>query len=65
MEESQFAFDVFLSHSAKDKDVVRPIAERLRGMGCGFGLMSGNMKCWFAHGKAKYETNSKTGIFGV
>jgi small GTP-binding protein len=29
----QFAFDVFLSHSSKDKDVVRPLAERLRSDG--------------------------------
>src|ERR1700716_3309322 len=26
----QFSFDVFLSHSSRNKDVVRPIAERLR-----------------------------------
>ena len=26
----QFSFDVFLSHSSKDKDTVRAIAERLR-----------------------------------
>src|SRR5260370_8171668 len=26
----QFSFDVFLSHSSKDKAVVRPLAERLR-----------------------------------
>src|SRR4051794_37437117 len=26
----QFSFDVFLSHSAKDKSIVRPLAERLR-----------------------------------
>jgi hypothetical protein len=26
----EFQFDVFLSHSAKDKAVVRPLAERLR-----------------------------------
>src|SRR5260370_37167151 len=26
----EFAYDVFLSHSSKDKAVVRPIAERLR-----------------------------------
>ena len=25
-----FQYDVFLSHSAKDKAVVRPLAERLR-----------------------------------
>ena len=27
---SDFEFDVFLSHSSKDKEVVRPLAERLR-----------------------------------
>ena len=32
MDES-FAFDVFLSHSSKDKRVVRPLAERLRADG--------------------------------
>ena len=30
MDENLFAFDVFLSHSAKDKDTVREVAERLR-----------------------------------
>lgn len=25
-----FAYDVFLSHSSKDKAIVRPLAERLR-----------------------------------
>ena len=29
----EFPFDVFLSHSAKDKAVVRPLAERLRADG--------------------------------
>ena len=29
----EFSFDVFLSHSSKDKDVVRAIAERLRAAG--------------------------------
>ena len=33
-----FEFDVFLSHSAKDKAVVRPLAERLRADG---------VKVWF------------------
>jgi hypothetical protein len=33
MEESQFAFDVFLSHRSKDKPVVRGIAERHRSDG--------------------------------
>lgn len=28
-----FVYDVFLSHSSKDKDIVRPIAERLRADG--------------------------------
>lgn len=28
-----FAYDVFLSHSSKDKDIVRPLAERLRDDG--------------------------------
>jgi hypothetical protein len=27
---SDFGFDVFLSHSAKEKAVVRPLAERFR-----------------------------------
>jgi hypothetical protein len=27
---NEFPYDVFLSHSAKDKAVVRPLAERLR-----------------------------------
>jgi len=30
MSEPAFAYDVFLSHSSKDKAVVRPLAERLR-----------------------------------
>jgi small GTP-binding protein len=30
---TDFKFDVFLSHSSKDKEVVRPIAERLRADG--------------------------------
>src|ERR1039457_4829894 len=34
----EFQFDVFLSHSAKDKAVVRPLAERLRQDG---------LKVWF------------------
>ena len=35
---SEFQYDVFLSHSAKDKAVVRPLAERLRQDG---------LKVWF------------------
>jgi hypothetical protein len=35
---SEFQFDVFQSHSAKDKAVVRPLAERLRKDG---------LKVWF------------------
>ena len=38
MSEPAFPFDVFLSHSAKDKAVVRPLAERLRADG---------LKVWF------------------
>ena len=34
----EFRYDVFLSHSAKDKAVVRPLAERLRKDG---------LKVWF------------------
>jgi hypothetical protein len=36
--EQDFQYDVFLSHSAKDKAVVRPLAERLRKDG---------LKVWF------------------
>jgi TIR domain len=35
---TEFEFDVFLSHSAKDKAVVRPLAQRLR---------KGGLKVWF------------------
>jgi len=35
---NEFQYDVFLSHSAKDKAVVRPLAERLRADG---------LKVWF------------------
>jgi hypothetical protein len=35
---AEFEYDVFLSHSAKDKAVVRPLAERLREDG---------LKVWF------------------
>ena len=33
MSTETFPYDVFLSHSAKDKPVVRPLAERLRADG--------------------------------
>ncbi len=33
MSDADFTHDVFLSHSSKDKDVVRPTAERLRADG--------------------------------
>ena len=39
----EFQFDVFLSHSAKDKAAVRPLAERLRKDG---------VKVWFEIGRA-------------
>jgi hypothetical protein len=35
---AEFPYDVFLSHSAKDKEVVRPLVERLRRDG---------VKVWF------------------
>ena len=38
MSEQVFPYDVFLSHSAQDKAVVRPLAERLRKDG---------LKLWF------------------
>jgi hypothetical protein len=38
MSNVQFTYDVFLSHSAKDKDVVRAIAQRLKDDG---------LKVWF------------------
>ena len=38
MSAETFPYDVFLSHSAKDKAVVRPLAERLRADG---------VKVWF------------------
>jgi hypothetical protein len=34
----EFRYDVFLSHSSKDKDIVRALAERLRADG---------MRVWF------------------
>ena len=36
-----FRFDGFLSHSSKDKAVVRPLAERLRADGLKCGSMNG------------------------
>jgi hypothetical protein len=38
MSEQQFKYDVFLSHSTKDKDVVRVVAERLK---------ADDLKVWF------------------
>ena len=42
----EFPCDVFLSHSAKDKAVVRPLAERLRADG---------VKVWFDEWVLKAE----------
>lgn len=39
MTTTQFTFDVFLSHNARDKDRVRKLAERLWGRG---------VRVWFA-----------------
>lgn len=35
MTRAEFSYDVFLTHSARDKAVVRPLAERLRQDGSG------------------------------
>ena len=44
---TEFQYDVFLSHSAKDKAVVRLLAERLRQDGLkvwlAFGMPSGRL----------------------
>ena len=49
----QFSFDVFLSHSAKDKPIVRPIAERLRDDG---------LKVWFDEWVLKPDDNAPAKI---
>ena len=49
----EFQYDVFLSHSAKDKAVVRPLAERLRKDG---------LKVWFDEWVLKAgDQNSRLG----
>ena len=45
-----FLFDVFLSHSSKDKEVVRKVAERLKKDG---------LRVWFDEGEAKIEDGLK------
>lgn len=45
---ARFLFDVFLSHSSKDKDIVRPIAERLRSDG---------VRVWFDEWRIKPGDN--------
>ena len=48
----EFEYDVFLSHSAKDKAAVRPLAERLRkdGLKVWFDewVLKPNAKCVFS-----------------
>lgn len=44
----EFPYDVFLSHSAKDKAVARPLAQRLRADG---------VKVWFAEWVLKLGDN--------
>ena len=39
--DAQFSYDVFLSHSAKDKAVVRPLVERL------LVAVRKHLKMWF------------------
>ena len=41
MSTEAFTYDVFLSHSAKDKDVVRALGQRLKDDGREFGSMNG------------------------
>jgi small GTP-binding protein len=41
---AEFTYDVFLSHSAKDKEIVRPLAERLRSDG---------LRVWFDEWKIR------------
>ena len=50
MNEPAFPYDVFLSHSAKDKAVVRPLAERLRqdGLKVPFQFGMRNAECGLA-----------------
>ncbi len=48
MSEAVFTHDVFLSHSAKDKDVVRAVAERLRADG---------LRVWFGEWVLKASDN--------
>jgi len=37
---TQFTYDVFISHSSKDKPVVRELANRLQQAGCAWGWMN-------------------------
>src|ERR1700693_5283674 len=46
-----FKYDVFLSHSSKDKDVVRTIAERLRADG---------LRVWFDEWEVKFLDSKAT-----
>ena len=46
---TEFTHDVFLSHSAKDKAVVRPLAERLRQDG---------LEMWFEKPEMRNESES-------
>ncbi len=48
-----FQFDVFLSHSAKDKPVVRPLAERLRNDG---------LKVWFDEWEVPSRAEAGEGV---
>jgi hypothetical protein len=48
MGDAAFPYDVFLSHSAKDRAVVRPLAKRLRQDGlkgpCNFGFRISDLR---------------------
>ena len=53
----QFAFDVFLSHSSKDRDVVRDIAERL-------GIRQASLYYYFPSKEAALSAICELGVKG-
>jgi hypothetical protein len=52
-ETTEFSFDVFLSHSSKDKDVVRDIANRLKSDG---------VRVWFDEDQIKPGDSTRAKI---
>ena len=53
---SEFPYDVFLSHSAKDKAIVRPLAERLRKDG---------LKVWFDEWELPVAASRQSAAFST